>query len=341
MEIPDSWISLADKVVGKGRIAILIGGVDTGKTTLCRYLIGEATKAGIKSAAVDADVGQSWIGPPTCIGMKLISNEGDLNEEPDRLYFVGSISPPGHLLDCVVGTKLLVEEALSSGAEFVAIDTTGLIDGDIGLALKRSKILSISPTDIVLIQVRGELEPLAGEIESVRRWRIHRLRRADQVMRKSRDHRVSHRRAMFEGYFSKCVPIDFNFTELRSQRSLFLNGRPLSDREMRSLSQLIDDIVLYAEVSGDHLFAVTPDRVVREKAERVCRAMNLRRLELRQPEWFEGLLVGLLDRDGRVISLGIIERVDFASRRLTIRCRNGSERAAILQFSRFRGDRGC
>ncbi|HID55430.1 TPA: hypothetical protein EYP37_02785 [Candidatus Poribacteria bacterium] len=341
MQIPNSWVELADKVVGKGRIVMLIGGVDTGKTTLCRYLIGEAVRAGIKSAAVDADVGQSWIGPPTCIGMKLVSGEKDLNGEPDGLYFVGSISPPGHLLDCVVGTKLLVEEALSQNAEFVAIDTTGLIDGDIGLALKRSKILSICPTDIVLIQVGGELEPLAGEIEPIRRWRVHKMKRAEQVTRKSREYRISHRKAMFDGYFSKCLPIDFDFTSLRSQRSLFLNGRPLPDRELRRLSHLIGDIVLYAESSGGHLFAVVPDRVGREKIEDICRTMNLRRLEIRQPEWFEGLLVGLLDRDGRVISLGIIERVNFTSRKLTIRCQDGSERAVIVQFSRFRGDRGC
>jgi polynucleotide 5'-hydroxyl-kinase GRC3/NOL9 len=337
MEIPKSWVDLSAEVVRKGRLVMLIGRVDTGKTTLCRYLIGEAVREGIKSAAVDADVGQSWIGPPTCIGMKLaFESEEELGDEPDGIYFVGAISPPGHLLDCVVGTRLMVDEARSLGAEFVVVDTTGLVDGDIGLALKRSKILSVTPTDIVLIQDRSELEPLAREIERIERWRLHRMKRADRVTRKSHQLRVSHRNAMFERYFSGCVPTKFDFSDLRSQRSLFLNGDPLPERELKVLSHLIGDIVLYAESSGDHLFAVTPDRVRREGIERACRAMRLSRFELRQPDWFDGLLVGLLDRQGKTISLGIIEEVDFASRKLTIICQPDSEETAIVQFSRFK-----
>ncbi|RKY05273.1 hypothetical protein DRP77_01500 [Candidatus Poribacteria bacterium] len=335
--VPESWERLAEEVVGRGEVILLLGRVDTGKTTLCRYLAAKGLEKGLKVGVVDADIGQSWIGPPTCIGMKLLTESIDqLRDEPDGIYFVGAISPPGHLLECVVGTRMMVEEARGMGAEMAVIDTTGLVDGDVGRALKRAKILAVRPTRIVAVQERDELEPFLRGLEPFEIWRVHRLEKAPQVMRKSHDYRVNYRELRFKEYFSRCSPFQFDFDSLRSQRSIFLNGRPLSENELKVLSRLLGDMVLYAEMSGEAMFAVTPDPVESSAIRRVCGVMRLRSMEVRTPEWFKGLLVGLLDGRGRVCSLGVIEEVNFASRKLTITCRPGSERAVAIQFSGFR-----
>ena len=100
---------------------LVLGGADTGKTTLALALAGKI--AGSRPVAiVDADIGQSHIGPPSTVGWAVVDNpEFDLsaiepgpvrNPTPHTastphqrisngaggIAFVGDITPVGHLL---------------------------------------------------------------------------------------------------------------------------------------------------------------------------------------------------------------------------------------------------
>ncbi|HAV42591.1 TPA: polyhydroxyalkanoate depolymerase, partial [bacterium] len=125
----EDWEKKAAEILSSGRIIIVIGAVDTGKTTLVTYLANKAAEGGKVVGIVDADIGQSDIGPPTTIGLGMIKEPvEDLRKiTPADLYFVGSLSPKGHLLPMVVGTRRMVEHAFQLGAQKVIIDTTGLI----------------------------------------------------------------------------------------------------------------------------------------------------------------------------------------------------------------------
>ena len=93
-----AWKSVVDKIMTTGRVVMVIGRVDTGKSTFCRHLASVAIKRGLKVGIVDADVGQSWIGPPTTVGMKIFTQDPAPALFPDSFYFVGSVSPERHLL---------------------------------------------------------------------------------------------------------------------------------------------------------------------------------------------------------------------------------------------------
>ncbi len=70
MEItaPKEWYTLLD-ILGKEKgIAIILGATDTGKSTLAKFLISHLCQRGLKVALVDADIGQSFLGPPATIG---------------------------------------------------------------------------------------------------------------------------------------------------------------------------------------------------------------------------------------------------------------------------------
>jgi GTPase SAR1 family protein len=90
----ENWAeAIADRMAGtgpplKGRL-LLLGAADTGKTTLLNALASRLAKSQ-PVALVDADIGQSHIGPPTTVGWTLIERRVGLAPpqsfgEPTRL----------------------------------------------------------------------------------------------------------------------------------------------------------------------------------------------------------------------------------------------------------------
>jgi len=332
-----AWRSITDKIMAAGRTVMVIGRVDTGKSTFCRYLASAALKRGLKTAIVDSDVGQSWIGPPTTVGMKIVAEEPFPTLFPDSFYFVGNISPERHLLQTTVGVKRMVEAAISSGAELIITDTTGLVDGAVGKALKSSKIDLIRPDHIACFQRASELENLLRGVEINRGCSIHRLEPSRDVKKKSQDSRRAHRQGQFREYFSEFVSQEFQFSQLRGQRTAFLNGRRANDKELQNLSEIVGDGVLYAEWSFRGLFLVTANEISKLTASRLRSHLSLDDLSANTREDFQQLLTALIDERGEAICLAIIEKVDFGRNILTLKCKNdAAEHARAIQFSGFR-----
>src|SRR5918996_1299411 len=158
------------RIINQGEIpAVRIGrGYRIREEDVHRYLDSRYTEAGIDAGVMvgylDADVGQSTIGPPTTVGLRLCRSRADLEAlaRADHLAFVGSTSPQGHLLPLVSGARLLLDRARAAGADLVVVDTTGLVSGVYGQILKFHKVGMLQP-DLVIGLARGqELEPVLG-----------------------------------------------------------------------------------------------------------------------------------------------------------------------------------
>ena len=316
---------------------MVIGHVDTGKSTFCRHLASAAQKKGLRVGLVDADVGQSWIGPPATIGMKIVKDEPGPALFPDSFYFVGSVSPAGRLPQMAVGVKRMTEAAISAKAGLIIIDTTGLVDGGIGRALKSSKIDLARPDHIVCFQRASELETLIKGIELNNRCRIHRLEPSRSVKKKSQNSRKAYRQRQFERYFSDFVSQEFHFSELHGQRTSFLNGRRANEKELENISRIVDDAVLYAEWSFKALFVVTADKLQSLAARKLRSYLSLDELSAYTPEDFQRLVAALMDERGEPICLALIEKVDFDLDILAMKCgKDAAKRSRAIQFSDFR-----
>ena len=182
-------------------VIILIGGPDTGKTTLVEGLADWLARSGTV-AVVDADMGQSHIGPPTTIGWGLVKDEfaGWDAIKIQGFYFVGATSPYRHLLPTVVGTKLMCDAA-KLRARFVIVDTTGLATGKLGCILKWSKIDAIRPDIVLAIQRGDELEPVLAPYRRAKSPAIVRMRPPEAVCSKTVDQRTAYRERTFARYF--------------------------------------------------------------------------------------------------------------------------------------------
>jgi polynucleotide 5'-hydroxyl-kinase GRC3/NOL9 len=158
--------ALVERAAQEASCVMLLGGLDSGKTTLGRALVSAACETGKTAAFVAADVGQKSVGPPTTVGMKLVREVADAEPGPmaeaDAQYFVGATSPQGHMLPVVTGAARMLTVAREAGAEFVVVDTSGMVSGVHGQLLKYHKLELIRPDLVVGLQRGEELDPLLG-----------------------------------------------------------------------------------------------------------------------------------------------------------------------------------
>ncbi len=205
MEIsaPKEWFELLDVLEeGKG-IAILLGATDTGKSTLAKFFISHLCKRGLKVGLVDADIGQSFLGPPATIGLSVFKSHPDWEVilSPPEIFFVGSTTPEGHFPIHLKGVKRMVDKVTSYGPDVILVDTTGFVLGEGGRELKRRKIDLILPRLILTLQKDDELEPILEQYKGNLSYKIYRLPLSEQVRPKSMEERRIHRTNKFRDYF--------------------------------------------------------------------------------------------------------------------------------------------
>jgi polynucleotide 5'-hydroxyl-kinase GRC3/NOL9 len=209
MEIsaPKEWFGVLDALEKERGIAIILGATDTGKSTLAKFLILNLCQRGLKVALVDADIGQSFLGPPATIGFSVFKSDPiwEVVLSPPEIFFVGSTTPEGHFPIHLKGVKKMAGKAPSYGAEVITVDTTGFILGETGKELKRRKIDLLSPRFIFVLQKSDEIEPILNLYQENPLYKIIRLPLSDQVRPKSMEERKINRTNKFQEYFKHAV----------------------------------------------------------------------------------------------------------------------------------------
>jgi polynucleotide 5'-kinase involved in rRNA processing len=159
IQAPKEWHDVLNVLEKEKGMVTLLGATDTGKSALAKFLVTHLCKQGLKVAFVDSDIGQSFLGPPTTIGLSLFERTPDWeSSQSQEIFFVGSTTPEGHFPTHLKGVKKMVDKAIASGAETIVVDTTGFIFGEGGKELKRRKIELISPHFLFALQKSGEIE---------------------------------------------------------------------------------------------------------------------------------------------------------------------------------------
>jgi len=171
-----------------GDTVMVIGAADRGKSHLARWLVAKSSPP---AALLSADVGQPSVGPPACLAIAPRRPW----RAPDRLWFVGDVTPVHHLLAIVTGAARLVARARSAGAKRVVIDSSGLVDGSLGRILKYHKAIAAGVTDVVALEHDDELAPLVAVLETIAR--VHRVAPADVASARDRDERRRDREGRF------------------------------------------------------------------------------------------------------------------------------------------------
>lgn len=208
---------------------MVLGGMDTGKTTYVTRMATHALEAGRTVAFVDADIGNTTIGPPACAGLKILRSKADLQDlhTADLLHFVGHITPERVVLQQVIAAAALAAEGRRM-ADLVIVDTTASISGVVGESLKYHKTELIRPDRMIALHRGSELEPVVGMIGRFFSIPIDELPADADVPPSSPDDRANRRAARmqvaFEGplerwrvrptVFAPTLPIGFDVSRL-------------------------------------------------------------------------------------------------------------------------------
>lgn len=202
--VPPEWESVAAQDI-RGAV-LLIGGTDSGKTSLATYLMQQWSARSQAIALMDCDVGQGVLGLPATMTLRVVAGA----RHTDYTYFVGAISPRGHMLRILVGVQALYKKALSLGVETVIVDSTGLVDpGQGGLALKQAKIDLLMPCHVIALARGAELNPILASWRNHPLVRITTLRASPHARIRSRAERVAWRRERWGAYFKQAIPLTF------------------------------------------------------------------------------------------------------------------------------------
>jgi polynucleotide 5'-hydroxyl-kinase GRC3/NOL9 len=202
----NEYEALVDDAVRTKHTVVLVGGLDTGKTSMSRNVLTAAVEAGRLAALLDADVGQKTVGPPATVTLKMVRSAADL--EPgslavaDEMSFVGSTSAQGHLLPVVAGVARLHRRAKDEGADLVVVDTSGLVSGITGQVLKYHKVELLEPDLVIGLQRGEELLPLLGVIQRFFPTQVVPLGVHPDVVPTTVDRRADNRERAMRAYFS-------------------------------------------------------------------------------------------------------------------------------------------
>ncbi len=347
-QVNQHWEKLESRIVKPQQVVLVIGATDVGKSTFCRFLVNSAVDRGLKTVFVDTDVGQSQIGPPTTIGMKSFDPENSpvqFNSVADQLYFVGDLSPHGHALEVLTGTRLMVDRARETAADFIIVDTSGYIHDAPAVILKRHKIELTRPNHVVCIGRSSELEQITACYRQQDWLDIHYLLPHRNVRSKSSNARSRYRKAQFEAYFdaacgfpklavesgeacgfpepvlqkSKNSIQSLPFEQIRGERTPFFIGRIANEKELKILSRLAETQIDHAEWGHRTLCLIASERLPKATIIHIKNYLSLTHVTAEVRAYFERRLVGLIDTAGNTYAIGIIEAVDFQKREFSIR----------------------
>lgn len=210
------WSRACARAVSRPGVVFLVGAPDTGKSTLATWLVNAWLQAGQRVAVVDADVGQSDVGPPGTVGLGYPTGPIErLDQVPvAAMAFVGATSPARNPARHVVATATLVWRARREGAAAVVVDTTGTVSGRLGLALKELKIAAISPEWVMVLERENELAPILRGLRGRASPEVVRLPPSGGARERSREERRANRERLLARYLEGASPLDLTLTGL-------------------------------------------------------------------------------------------------------------------------------
>lgn len=338
--IPSSWERASAEIFSlQTPVAVLVmGGVDSGKTSFCTFLANEALRRKWKTAVVDADLGQSDIGPPSTIGFSRINSYvRDLFEmEAESAYFVGVTSPTGAVERVLEGLTALKKKALDVDADFLVINTDGWVEGEDARRYKTSMVDRVDPEVVVGIQREDELAPILNALGKTRTVEVEAPR---VVHRRSREKRKVLRELSYVKYLKDAKVQSFPLNWIKVEDAIFGVGSIPTPERIRMINDSLGRSALYCEETPTSVFVVLKKgQWVDEKRIDGAEKELGKRVKVVGEGEEEGLLIALHNELGELLGIGVLSGVDY--RRKTVKIYTPvSKNVAIIRFGQVKLDK--
>lgn len=316
---PPSWTQAVERALEVKGLVMVMGGVDTGKSTLCTLITNRSLLKGFKVAVMEADVGQAEIGPPTTVSLAVPRRAApDLfRQSPVFSEFVGSTSPMGFVDEVVEAAARLKAKAELLNVELIVVNTDGWMDCGEAVRYKTKLAEALKPSLIILLRKGGELGELENSLSQ--RFTVLIVPPLSKARRRSREARRELRELSYQknlrGSSLRSIPVSW----VRILNYDLGTGIVLSEERFKQLNEQLNSGLVYGEETPNGLLLVLNRRLVSEDVVKRVFENFSRPVNIVWKGSERGLIVGLYDRDGRFLSIGVLEEIDYRRRVLKVR----------------------
>ncbi|MEM0357662.1 MAG: Clp1/GlmU family protein [Candidatus Bathyarchaeia archaeon] len=323
--IPPSWEEAYKELAAlekRPSIALVLGNVDSGKTSFCTYLVNKLVNDGWKVAILDGDLGQSDIGPPCTIAYAIASKPvTDLfNLEAANAYFVGATSPSRVFEKVIFGVALLKEEILKRQPDYVVVNTDGWVEGADAINYKLQIINRMDPDIIFCIKQDEILTPLFTAIKNFKTFMVE---SPQTIRQRNREKRRSLRELGYIKYLKgakvQSIPISWVKIESDDGELKSLNKTFGMAKREREICDLLGMKPLHIAELKDKIYVVIGKGrwIDPEKVRNTEKAVGKKVVVVWKGDE-KGLLTALYNGEGRFLGIGVLREIDYIRKVLKI-----------------------
>jgi len=321
--IPPSWTKACEELANfekKPTIAMVLGIVDSGKTSFCTYLVNNMVRQKKKIAVLDGDLGQSDVGPPCTVAYTFVTRPTtDLfNLQAKNAVFIGVTSPNGVIDRVVDGLTSLEKEIMHNDPDVVVINSDGWIEGEEAVKYKVRLVEEIKPDVIFFIQQKDELTLLMNVLGNFRKVVVD---SPSVISQRSREKRKNLRELGYIKYLrnAKVQSSPLDWLKIEDSELFGMSKKISSFREASKIYNLLGMKPLHFTTQKDRISIIIGRK-------RWINPENLKKLEettkkkvivIRKGEE-EGLLTGLYDSKRKFLGIGVVQEIDYRRRTLKI-----------------------
>ena len=305
---------------------LLLGATDTGKTTWTLDTVRALSGQGKTVAVLDCDLGQSEIGPPGTVGVALASpgTHDSLRTlrdlAPLALGFVGATSPARHSLEWCVAACQMARVAKKHRPDLLLVDTCGWVQGPGAVEAKRALADLLLPQAVFAFRRGAEINPLLRAFAPLDTPALSLIAPAEEARRKTSAARATRRTARFARALENAREVTLTWEQAAFRGTRLGLGEALPHHVQQFISQTLRVPVLHAEQSPQAGLLVV---VHGENWD--TQGLSLLESHFRTPhvlvvpaQKWAGLYLGLINSAGGLLGIGLLSRLDFSARTITI-----------------------
>jgi len=322
--IPPSWEAAYKELAAlekRPSTALVLGNVDSGKTSFCTYLANRLVKNGSKVAILDGDLGQSDIGPPCTVAYAVVSKPvTDLfNLEAVNAYFVGVTSPSRALEKVILGVTSLKDEILKHSPDYIVVNTDGWVEGDDAINYKLQIIEKINPDVVLCIQQNETLTPLFAAIKNFEKFMVE---SPHAIRQRNREKRRSLRELGYIKYLknAKVQSIPISWVKIESDDEIKSLNKTfgMAGRERKICSLLGMKPLHIAELKDKIYIVIGKGRWIDPENIRKTEEELGKKVVVAWKGDEEGLLTALYNGEGKFLGIGVLREIDYIRKVLKI-----------------------
>jgi polynucleotide 5'-hydroxyl-kinase GRC3/NOL9 len=321
--IPPSWVKSFEELVkiqSTPVTAIVLGTVDSGKTSFCTYLINRLLREKKKVAILDGDLGQSDIGPPSTVAYTFVTKSiTDLfNLEAKNAFFVGVTSPNTAVNKVIEGLTSLKKEILTSDPDFIIINTDGWVKEEEAVNYKVQLVKELNPDITFCIQQKDELAPIINTFE---KYTTIAVDSPSAIKQRSVEKRRSLRELGYMKYLrnAKVQSLLLSWLKIEENDPFGLSGTYENTRQASKIYELLGMKPLHlAELKDKIYIVIGRRRWIGEDNIKKAEEVSKKKIVVIRKGEEEGLVMASYNAERKFLGIGILQEVDYSRKTLKI-----------------------